>query len=589
MDRELLSVAGGTKPADVVITGGRIVNVYTGEIYDGGVAISNQTIAAVGDVDYCIGEGTRTIDAEGAFITPGFIDGHIHPESSDLAIRPFAEAVLKHGTTSIMTDLHEVGVVSGLPGIEAVLEENEITDLNLYFVVPSHVPFSPALETSGGKFNPEIIREALKRPDAVGISECVGPYVLAELPDLLESLDDVASMKGMTAQGHLVEMKGKDLNKCVAAGISTCHEGLSADDILDRARAGVHAMLRESSAARTLSDQLKCIVGKDIDTSMMSIVTDDLHCCDLASTGHLDHHLKLALEAGVPLAKAIQMVTINAARAFELTDIGALAPGKRADVNIVSGDTAEDFQVVSVFSRGKQVVDHGELLVHYEPATHDPCLLNTTKLLNPITPDSFKIAAPEGAKRVKVTCMDTLPWIPVTQPREVELECKDGYVACDVSQDVLYIAQVERYGINGNVGRAFMGGFHMTSGAIASSVGHDNHNVIVMGTNFEDMAVAVNHIIEIGGGQCLVDGGEVIECVEYPICGLLSDLSCEELAARKSALNAACAERGCIISIPFMFLSFICLAALPAYAITDHGFINVITLQIEDPIKGVVE
>ena len=282
MDRELLSVAGGTKPADVVITGGRIVNVYTGEIYDGGVAISNQTIAAVGDVDYCIGEGTRTIDAEGAFITPGFIDGHIHPESSDLAIRPFAEAVLKHGTTSIMTDLHEVGVVSGLPGIEAVLEENEITDLNLYFVVPSHVPFSPALETSGGKFNPEIIREALKRPDAVGISECVGPYVLAELPDLLESLDDVASMKGMTAQGHLVEMKGKDLNKCVAAGISTCHEGLSADDIMDRARAGVHAMLRESSAARTLSDQLKCIVGKDIDTSMMSIVTDDLHCCDLA-------------------------------------------------------------------------------------------------------------------------------------------------------------------------------------------------------------------------------------------------------------------------------------------------------------------
>ena len=229
-----------------IITGGRIVNVYTGEIYDGGVAISNQTIAAVGDVDYCIGEGTRTIDAEGAFITPGFIDGHIHPESSDLAIRPFAEAVLKHGTTSIMTDLHEVGVVSGLPGIEAVLAENEITDLNLYFVVPSHVPFSPALETSGGKFNPEIIREALKRPDAVGISECVGPYVLAELPDLLESLDDVASMKGMTAQGHLVEMKGKDLNKCVTAGISTCHEALSADDIMDRARAGVHAMLRVS-------------------------------------------------------------------------------------------------------------------------------------------------------------------------------------------------------------------------------------------------------------------------------------------------------------------------------------------------------
>ncbi|MGN0073029.1 MAG: adenine deaminase [Coriobacteriales bacterium] len=589
MDKRLLAVAGGKEPADVVITGGQVVNVYTGEIYPGGVAICGQTIAAVGDVDYCIGEATQVIDAQGAFITPGFIDGHIHPESSDLAIRPFAEAVLKHGTTSIMTDLHEIGVVSGIEGIEAVIAENEATDLNLYFVVPSHVPFSPALETSGASFDPAIIREALKRPDAVGISECVGPYILADLPDLMESLDDVAGMKGKTAQGHLVEMRGADLNKCVAAGVSTCHEALSADEILDRARVGVHAMLRESSAARTLAQQLDAIVGKDIDTSMMSIVTDDLHCCDLASTGHLDHHLKIALEKGVPFAKAIQMVTINAARAFELTDVGALAPGKRADIALVGGDTAETFEVVSVWSRGKQVVDHGSMLVHYEPAQHDPCLLNTTTLLNPITADSFKIAAPEGAKRVKVTCMDTLPWIPITQPREVELECVDGYVACDVAQDVLYIAQVERYGKNGNVGKAFMGGFHMTSGAIASSVGHDNHNVIVMGTNFEDMAVAVNHLIEIGGGQCLVDGGQVIECVAYPVCGLLSDLSCEELAAEKNKLNAACAERGCIIPIPFMFLSFICLAALPALAITDHGFINVMTLQVEDPIKEVVE
>ena len=589
MDNKLLAVAGGQQPADIVIKNGKIVNVLTAEIYDGGVAIVDQTIAAVGDVDYCIGEGTQVVDAQGMFITPGFIDGHIHPESSDLAIRSFAEGVLKHGTTSIMTDLHEVGVVSGIEGIEAVLKENEATDLNLYFVVPSHVPFSPALETSGGSFNPEIIRKALQREDAVGISECVGPYILAGFPDLMESLDDVAGMKGMTAQGHLVEMKGADLNKCVAAGVSTCHEALSADDIMDRARVGVHAMLRESSAARTLVQQLECIVGKDIDTSMMSIVTDDLHTCDLAETGHLDHHLKLALGAGLPFVKAIQMVTVNAARAFELTDIGALAPGKRADINIVAGDTADTFGVVSTWSRGKQVLDNGEMLVHYEPAEHDPCLLNTTRLLNPITPDSFKIAAPEGASKVKVLCMDTLPWIPITQPREVKLDCVDGYVQCDVEQDVLYIAQVERYGKNGNIGKAFMGGFHMTSGAIASTVGHDNHNVIVMGTNFEDMAQAVNRLIEIGGGQILVDGGEIIKEVAYPICGLLSDLSAEDLAAEKAQLNAACAERGCIISIPMMFLSFICLAALPGFAITDHGFIDVMSLKVIDPVLGVVE
>ena len=589
MDMKLLDVAAGKVPADTVITGGKVVNVYTGEVYDGGVAICGQTIAAVGDVEYCIGEGTTVVDAGGDYITPGFIDGHIHPESSDLSIRPFAEAVLAHGTTSIMTDLHEIGVVSGLEGIEAIIDENEITDLNLYFVVPSHVPFSPMLETSGGVFDAETIRKALQREDAVGISEVVGHYILAGFPDLMDSLDAV-KVPGLTAQGHLPDMKGASMNVCLAAGVYTDHEALDGPEIVDRLRGGCHAMLRESSAARTLADQVKYVVESGVDTAYASIVTDDLHCCDLARMGHLDHHIKVALEAGLPFVTAIQMVTVNAARGFELDRvIGGLAPGKRADINIVAGDTAETFQVKSTWSAGKQVLDNGQMLVHYPVAEHADCVLNTCTLLNPITPDSFKMAAPEGAKKVKVTCMDTLPWIPITQPREVELECVDGYVQCDVAQDVLYIAQVERYGKNGNVGKAFMGGFHLTSGAIASSVGHDNHNIIVMGTNFEDMAVAVNHLVDIQGGQCYVENGEVVKDIPYPVCGLLSDLSCEELAAEKDELNAALAARGCIIPITCMFLSFICLAALPTLAITDHGFINVLTMSLEDPIIGVVE
>ena len=589
MNMKLLDVAAGKAPADTVIKGGKVVNVYTGEIYDGGVAICDGVIAAVGDVEYCIGEDTTVIDAGGAYITPGFIDGHIHPESSDLSIRPFAEAVLKHGTTSIMTDLHEIGVVSGLEGIEAIIEENEITDLNLYFVVPSHVPFSPALETSGGVFDAGIIKKALQREDAVGISEVVGHYILAGFPDLMESLDDVRA-PGLTAQGHLPDMKGPLLNACLAAGVSTDHEALDGPEIVERLRGGCHAMLRESSAARTLADQVKYVVESGVDTTYASIVTDDMHCIDLATTGHLDHHIKVALEAGLPFVTAIQMVTVNAARCYELErTIGGLAPGKRADINLVAGDTAETFEVKATWSAGKQVMRDGELLVHYPVAEHKPCVLDTCTLLNPITPDSFKIAAPEGASKVKVTCMDTLPWIPITQPREVELACVDGYVACDVGQDVLYIAQVERYGKNGNIGKAFMGGFHLTSGAIASSVGHDNHNIIVMGTNFEDMALAVNHIVEIQGGQCFVENGAVVKDIPYPVCGLLSDLSCEELAAEKAELNEALAARGCIIPITCMFLSFICLAALPTLAITDHGFINVLTMSLEDPIVGVVE
>ncbi len=287
MNKKLLAVAGGQAPADLVVTNGKIVNVYSGEIYEGGIAICDDKIAAVGDVAYTIGDTTKIYDAEGKYITPGFIDGHIHPESSSLSIRPFAELVLKHGTTAIMTDIHEVGVVGGLKAIEAVLDEAKDTDLKLYFVVPSHVPFSPYLETSGGEFNTEIIETALKRPDAVGLSEIVGPYILAQFPDLMASMDAALSCSGKTLQGHLPDMKGPALNMCLAAGVSTDHESLGADDAVERLRAGCHLMIREGSAARGLNECIKPILEKGLDTSRVSIVTDDLHTNDAVDFGHL--------------------------------------------------------------------------------------------------------------------------------------------------------------------------------------------------------------------------------------------------------------------------------------------------------------
>ena len=587
MNGRLLKVAGGQESADIVVKNGKLVNVYSGEIYEGGVAVAGDTIAAVGDVDYTIGENTKVIDAGGKYITPGFIDGHIHPESSSLSIRSFAEIVLQHGTTAIMTDLHEIGVVGGIEAIEAVLEENKATDLKIYFVVPSHVPFSPMLETSGGSFNGDIIKKALGRPDAVGLSEVVGPYVLAGFPDLMNSID-YARANGKSIQGHLPDMKGPALNTCLAAGVSTDHEALGAEDAVDRLRGGCHLMMREGSAARNLEACIKPILEQKLDTSRVSIVTDDLHTCDAVDCGHLDEAVRTALKCGADFTAAIQMVTLNAARAFGLDgEIGGLAPGRRADINITTGP--EDFKVEAVVSGGKLVCQDGKLLVHYPPAKHADVLLNTAKLLHPITADSFKMAAPAGAKKVKVQAMDTLPWIPITEGRQAVLEVKDGIVQCDLEQDVLYIAQVERYGKNGNVGKGFMGGFSLKSGAIASSVGHDNHNVIVLGTNFEDMAVAVNRVVELTGGQVLVDGGKVIEEVAYPVCGLLSDLSAGELAAQKRVLNDAIHARGSKISIPFMFLSFICLAAIPCFAVTDKGFIDVLAQKVMDPILEVVE
>ena len=370
--------------------------------------------------------------------------------------------------------------------------------------------------------------------------------------------------------------------------IIVAHESLGAEDALAKLRAGCHLMIREGSAARNLNDCLKAVLDNKLDTSRVSIVTDDLHTIDAVEHGHLDESVRTAIKCGADFVTAIQMVSLNAARAFGLdNEIGGIAPGKRADINITSGP--EDFRIETVISGGKMVVDRGELLVHYSKAEHKPCLLNTMKLKNPVTAESFKMKAPVGAKKVKVQVMDTLPSIPITLGREVVLNVKDGVVECDVAQDVLYIAQVERYGKNGNIGKAFMGGFHMTCGAIASSVGHDNHNIIVLGANFEDMALAVNRAAELTGGQVVVKDGKVLAELAYPVCGLLSDLPAEELAIEKRRLNDVIHSMGSPIPIPFMFLSFICLAALPNYAITDHGFIDVLQQKIIDPILDVEE
>lgn len=582
---DVVDVAKGAKHADRVIKNGKIVNVYTKEIYEGGVAICGEYIAAVGDVDYTIGPDTIVVDAAGGYLLPGFVDAHIHPESANLAMAQFAEIVMVHGTTSVMSDLHEVGVVGGMPAIEHVLNENADTPLKLYFVIPSHVPFSAGLETSGGVVDSAVIREALKRPDAVGLSEIVNVYAMLGFPDLMKSLE-YAKEAGVSLQGHLPESKGPELQALAAMGISSDHESLSGEDAVERARVGMNVFLREGSAARNLKDTLAGLTANNIDLGTTSIITDDLHTCDAVDNGHLDAALRSALEYGLDFAAAVQLVTLNPARAFRLDDkIGSLTPGRLADVNITTGP--EDFRVKSVYAGGKLVAEEGKPIKRFPVAKHDPSLFDTIHLMKPVAAEDFYITVDKNASYANVMAMETLDWIPITVPHPAKLAVKDGRVLCDTEQDVLYIAQVERYGKNGNIGKAFMAGFHLKEGAIASSIGHDNHNIIVMGANTEDMAVAVNRLAEIGGGQIVVNKGKVIDEIAYPILGLLTDMDAWTLSEEKKKLNGAAREQGCTISIPFMFLSFICLAAIPSYAVTDHGFIDVMAQAVVDPVQSV--
>lgn len=584
MDKHLLRVAMGKEPADLAITNGQIVNVYSGEIYPGGVAIAGDRIAAVGDVEYAIGETTKIIDAGEKYLTPGFIDGHIHPESANLSISRFAEIVLCHGTTSVFSDFHEIGVVGGMDAMNAALEEAEQTPLKYHWVVPSHIPFSPGLETSGGSINAEIIEEALAREEAVGLSEVVSLYVAIEHPDLMKSID-ATRKQAKVVSGHGPETSGPLWNAFVAAGTTNDHESLSAEEILLRVRTGVHAQLRHNLIVPTLPPMIKAVTENDINTQMISLCTDDTTAVMLAFEGHMDYLVRLALELGVDFITAIQMVTINAAQAFHKDfEIGSLAPGRCADVNIVDGP--EDFKVLQTVAGGELVAKDLRLVQPIPLADHKPILMDTFHLKAPITSEELVIPAQAGAKSAHMHIMRTLPWVPITEGGEADLPVKNGYVAADVEQDLIHIAVIERHHGTGNIGKAFLGGMGLKRGAMASSIGHDHHNIVVMGVDPADMAFAANRVVELQGGIVLVENGQVVDEIALPILGLLTDLDAWTLAEKRQTLLDKAREMGCGVSDAFMFLSFITLAAIPAFAITDKGYVDVMKQEIIDPVLG---
>ncbi len=584
MQSKLFNVALGQAPADLVITNGQLVNVLSGEIYPGGVAIAGDRVAAIGEVEYAIGAGTRVIDAGGNYIVPGFVEAHIHPESANLTPARFAEVVLCHGTTSVFTDLHEIGVVTGMAGMEAALREGQQTPLKHYWVVPSHVPFSPGLETSGGSIDSSVIAPALQRPDVVGLGEVVSQYVLFGLEDLQRSMEATRAA-GKVLAGHAPETKGPAWSAYVSTGVFNDHEALEAEEVLDRVRNGVHAQLRHNLIVPTLPGLLKAVSEHHADTRLMSLVTDDTTAIALTQDGHLDYLVQLALAQGVPFLTAIRMVTLNAAASFRKdNELGALAPGRPADVNIVTGP--EDFKVLKTIAGGKLVAEGGRLIEPVQLPEHDPVLLHTFNLKASVSAQDLVIAAPAGATAAKVKIMRTLPWVPITEGGDATLPVVDGHLGPDLAQDLVHIAVVERHHATGNIGKAFIGGFGLQRGALASSIGHDSHNVVVMGVDPADMAVAVNRVAGMEGGIVAVDRGQVLAEIPLPVCGLLTDVDAWTLSEQRQKVLDVAREFGCTVPEPFMFLSFITLAAIPAFAITDKGFVDCFQQTIVDPVEA---
>lgn len=582
MDNVLIQVALGQKPADIVIKNGKLVNVLTHEIYETEISIANGKIASIGSIPAgAIGPDTKVIDANGMYLAPGFLDAHIHIESSMLSYTEFAKMVVKHGTTAVATDLMEVTIVSGIEGMKEVLAESKNTPVKLYYPIPAFMEEN-GIQTTGSTLYTSMLDELVELPEAVGLAEVLYPPILGCSPASAHMLE-LAKKNHISAEGHAPALMGAELNAYVGAGVTSDHESTNKEEALAKLRAGLHVLMREGSASTDLRPCLRAITEEHVDTRYCSMVSDDIDALHISRKGHLDNKVRIAVEEGVDPITAIQMVTINPAENFHIQDkVGSITAGKIADIVFLS--SLEECRVESVIANGELVVENGQLIKEMPAPNYSDLLRGTVKLSKKITGDDLVLKVDPKYTTAKVHVIGAQHDTLLTDALEADLPVVNGVVQPDVANDVLYISCVERYGKNGSIGKSFIKNFGLKTGAIAISVGHDHHNISVVGVDPEDMAFAVNRIAELQGGLVLVNEGKVLAEIPLPICGLLSDLDGETVADKLDEMIAILRTMGCEVPSPNITLSFITLIFIPCFGITDQGLFDVREFKIIDPI-----
>ena len=580
--KHLVSVSIGVKKADTVITNAKLVNVCTREIMDNiSVAIACGRIAMVGDCSHCIGENTKVIDAKGQYLAPAFMDGHIHVESSMLTVGEYAKAVVAHGTSGIFMDPHEICNVLGLDGVKWMLEDAKRTPLKAMLTTPSCVPAVPGFEDTGAEIKSQDVKETMSWKECVGLGE------MMNFPGILYGADETHAIVGETLKagnivtGHYsLPETGSGLNGYIASGVRCCHESVREEDALAKMRLGMYAMLREGSAWHDLKEVVKAITKHEVDSRYACLISDDTHPHTLIEQGHLDYIVKRAIEEGVDPVTAIQMVTINVAQCFQLDhEMGSVAPSKCADLVLI--DDLQKCHVTTVFIDGELVAKDGKMVIDFAPYTYPEKATNSVQLSNKTSKD-FEIKA--NGNKAKVHCIEVISAKVNNYDREITLDVVDGKILPDLNQDVLKVAVFERHGKNGSVGLGFVKGFGIKGGALAQTVAHDAHNLLVVGSNDEDMALACNTLIASGGGLCAVKDGKILGHVALPIAGLMSDKSLEETSERVEGLEQAWKDLGSTLPSPFMTMALIPLACLPETRLTNRGLVDCTTFKFKDLI-----
>ena len=579
----LVAVAAGRAAADLVITGGTLVNVQSREILPGWqVAVAEGRFAYVGpDATHCIGPQTEVVDAAGQFLIPGLCDGHMHIESGMLTPAEFAAAVIPHGTTTIFTDPHEIANVLGLRGVRMMHDEALLQPINIFTQMPSCAPSAPGLETTGFEIGPDDVAEAMRWPGIIGLGEMMNyPGVINGSQQMLEEIA-ITMRAGKTVGGHYASPdRGIPFHAYVAGGPSDDHEGTRESDAIDRVRQGMRSMLRLGSAWYDIESQITAITEKGLDPRNFILCTDDSHSGTLVHEGHMNRAVRLAIACGCDPLIAIQMATINTATHFGLErELGSIAPGRRADVILTSDLRA--LLIDAVFARGVKVAEGGRLTVTCPHYAWPEDARATVRLGQAKTADDFAIAAPAGGPRVTARVIGVVENQAPTRSLTADLAVNGGLV--EAQGDVAQIALVERHQATGQVVNAFVSGFgYKGRMALASTVAHDSHHMIVVGTDRDQMALAANRLAEVGGGVTLWRDGHELALVELPVAGLMSDRPAREVADKAQALAAAMADCGCILNNAYMQHSLLALVVIPELRISDKGLIDVTSFAVTE-------
>ena len=564
--KQLIDCAMKREQCDLVIKGARILNVFTGDVEEAEIAVKGGAIAALGK-GY---EGKEVYDGSGLIVLPGLMDAHIHVESSLLSPEAFARLAVAHGTTGIVADPHELVNVCGIAGAEYVKEafsrirKEGVEPLDVFLQLPSCVPATP-FETSGAVLNGTETAHEIKRPLFHGLGEMMNyPGVLSADEDTLKKIE-AAHEAGKVVDGHAPDVRGDALNAYLAAGIATDHECGSPEECAEKVARGMYVQLRNSSSAHNL--EVNCAAVTPFNFRRFLACSDDKNAYDLANKGHMDDALRRLVARGVPAAEAVCMATLNIAECYHMQGKGAVAPSYDADLVLV--DNLTDFNVKAVFKRGVLVAEHGKPLFE-EGERYLPDSVRSTVRIRPVTADDFKLNIPSG----KVLAMTILPHTLVTEGEVVSVQTKDGDAVLE-NTDLLKLAVVERHFATGNIGKALLKGYGFRGGALAVSMAHDSHNLVVLGDDNAAMARAVKLLEEIGGGMALVTkDGE--DCFPLDIAGLMSSAPCEEVVARTGEISARARKMGVKDCYePVMTLVFLSLLVIPKLKLSDKGLFDV--------------